>query len=49
MKSYSKILQLKRNKSKLEKGINSAILTSYDHSKKEDIRPLNSYLREIIK
>ena len=48
MKTYSKILQLKRKKSKLEQGTNSAILTSYDYSKKEQIKPLTSYLRKII-
>lgn len=47
MKAYSKILELKRDKSNIEKGTQNAILKSYDYSKVENIKPLTDYLEMI--
>ena len=44
MKTYGKILELKRDKSKIEEGTQNAISKSYDYSKVEHIRPLTDYL-----
>jgi hypothetical protein len=48
MKLYSKILNLKRNKTQLEQGTNAGIIGSYDNSKNNDIKPLTSYLKKIL-
>lgn len=48
MKIFCKMLQLKSNKSELEKGAYEAISSSYDNSKKEYIKPMISYLKELI-
>lgn len=44
MKTYGKILELKRKKSKIEEGAQNAILESYDYSKVEHIKQLTDYL-----
>jgi menaquinone-dependent protoporphyrinogen IX oxidase len=49
MKIYSKILELKSGKTELEEGTRAAILTSYDHSDKEFIRPLTTSLKELLR
>lgn len=48
MKTYSRILQLKDNKTDLENGTSQAIITSYDYSSKEFIKPMINYLNKII-
>lgn len=48
MKTYSKILELKRDKSKIEEGTQNAISKSYDYSKIEHIKPLTDYLEMIF-
>ena len=48
MKLYSKVLQLKSNKSDIEDGTSKAISTSYDHSSSEHIKPMISYLNQLI-
>jgi menaquinone-dependent protoporphyrinogen IX oxidase len=48
MKTYSKILSLKSKKTKIEDGTSKAVLASYNNSSKEYIKPMISYLKEII-
>lgn len=40
MKLYSKMLQLKSNRTPMEEGANQAMLSSYDHSSRDYISPL---------
>lgn len=48
MNAYSKMLANKENKSDVEKGVNQALLSSYDHCKKENITPLVLKLKALI-
>ena len=48
MKTYNKVLELKNNKSEIEDGTSKAISTSYDHSSKENIKPLIDYLEGLL-
>lgn len=48
MSIYIKILDAKTNKSELEEGTSSAIVHSYDHSNKDYIQPLTTYVRELL-
>ncbi|WP_017472043.1 flavodoxin domain-containing protein [Amphibacillus jilinensis] len=46
MKTFSKVLALKKNKSEIEDGTSQAITQSHDHSKREYIVPLIDYLNQ---
>ncbi|MPW26944.1 hypothetical protein GC105_14250 [Alkalibaculum sp. M08DMB] len=46
MKTFSKILALKKDKSVIEDGTSQAILQSYDNSNREFIKPMMSYLNQ---
>ncbi|KAB3525897.1 flavodoxin domain-containing protein [Alkaliphilus serpentinus] len=48
MKIYHKILELKKNRSDIEDGTNKAISGSYDHSSREYIEPLITYLKQLL-
>ena len=48
MKTYSKVLELKRKKSDVEDGTSKAILKSYDHSSSEYIKPMIDYLNQFL-
>ncbi|MDQ2087897.1 flavodoxin domain-containing protein [Herbivorax sp. ANBcel31] len=48
MKTYSKILDLKNNKSKIEEGTRNAISKSYDNSSREYIKPMVDYINQLI-
>lgn len=48
MKIYSKILELKNNKSDIENGTSKAMLNSYDHSSREYIKPMVKCLKELL-
>ena len=48
MKLYYKMLELKSNKSDIEDGTSKAMATSYDHSSSEQIKPMISYLNDLI-
>lgn len=48
MKMFSKILNGKKDKTKAEKEMSEAIMSSYDNSKKDNIRPLLAVLRECL-
>jgi len=46
MKLYSKMLEFKKNKSDIEDGTSKAVSSSYDHSSRDHIKPLITYLRD---
>ncbi len=48
MNAYSKMLAKKENKTDVENGVNQALLTSYDHCKKENIGPLIEKIKALI-
>jgi menaquinone-dependent protoporphyrinogen IX oxidase len=48
MSIFTKVLDAKTNKSDLEEGTRSAKVNSYDHSNKEYIQPLTTYLRGLL-
>lgn len=48
MKTYSKVLELKNNKSDIETGTGEAISSSYDYSNRESIKPMVDYLKQLI-
>ena len=48
MNTYSKTLAKKKNKSEVEKGVSQALLSSYDHCKKENIEPLVLKLKTFL-
>lgn len=49
MKTFSKILNAKKDKTDAEKEMSAMIMTSYDNSKKEYVRPLIELLKEYIR
>ncbi|NLO09478.1 MAG: hypothetical protein GX129_06360 [Clostridiales bacterium] len=46
MKTFSKILNAKKDKTDAEKEMSTMIMTSYDNSKKEYVKPLTELLKE---
>jgi len=48
MKTYSKVLEFKNNKSDIEDGTSKAISKSYDHSSREYIKPMIDYLTQLL-
>lgn len=48
MKAYSKMLAKKENKTDVENGVNQALLASYDHCKKENIKSLVEKIKALI-
>ncbi|MBP2028579.1 menaquinone-dependent protoporphyrinogen IX oxidase [Acetoanaerobium pronyense] len=48
MKAYSKILELKRDKSNIEKGTQNAISKSHDYSNVEAIEHITEYLSKLL-
>lgn len=48
MKIYKKMLELKNNKSDTEVGTNKAISNSYDYSSSEYIKPMITYLDQLL-
>ena len=48
MKSYSKILELRKNKSDIDAGTSEALAKSYDYSSREQIKPVGDYLQKLI-
>ncbi|WP_422487166.1 flavodoxin domain-containing protein [Gudongella sp. DL1XJH-153] len=47
MKTYNRILEFKNDKSDIEDGTNKAISRTYDHSSRENIKPMIDYLNKI--
>ncbi len=47
MKTYSKVLEIKSNKSDIETGTSQAISSSYDFSNQESIKPFIEYLMQL--
>ena len=48
MKIFSKMLNARKDKSEFEDGMSTAIMSSYDNSKKENIEPLITLLNECL-
>lgn len=48
MKLYSKMLELKSNKSDIEDGTSKAMSTSYDHSSRDQMKTMISYLHQLM-
>ncbi|SDB81867.1 Protoporphyrinogen IX oxidase, menaquinone-dependent (flavodoxin domain) [Pelagirhabdus alkalitolerans] len=48
MKSFSKLLELKKDKSEIESGTSQAISGSYDHSNQKYLNPLIEYIDQLI-
>ncbi len=48
MKIYSKVLELKNDKTETEEGTSKAILNSYDHSSREYIKPMVNSLKKLL-
>jgi uncharacterized membrane protein YjjP (DUF1212 family) len=47
MNIYNKTLKVKNNRSEVENGTKKAIAESYDHTRKEDIKPLVNHIIEL--